>query len=350
MKILYRGNFNDGTGWAKSSTYMALALESAGHDVYCQEVKYRNVHVCLEPRIYELLEKKSDTYDLVVHHVLPTEYVKYGNVKNVGFFMCETLTLNNEYWTKNIKKMDEIWVPDQTSFNVINNISPNTKVKKVPLFFNLDNILSARQTYIPEIQNSYNFLFVGENIERKNIQGLIIAFQSEFDYNENVSLIIKTNSQVDIQSINERIKKHGRKKNIYVHLDRMAESELYSLMKSCHAFVTASRGETWCYPAAEMQALGRPIIYTENTGIEEFANPNTCYRTAATEDQCYGAVDTLEDLCTYQDTWMNPHILSLRKNMRQCYVEFAQGKSTIQKNMSIYHYANAQQFVRRLLS
>ncbi len=69
MKIKYIGNFNDGTGWAKAATYKAIALDYAGYDVYCEELKYNNVSVILEGKIAELLDKKSDAYDVVIHHV-----------------------------------------------------------------------------------------------------------------------------------------------------------------------------------------------------------------------------------------------------------------------------------------
>ena len=65
MKIKYIGNFNDGTGWSKASTYNLLAIDYAGYDVYAEEMKYSKNHLPLEDRVQELMAKNLENLMLL---------------------------------------------------------------------------------------------------------------------------------------------------------------------------------------------------------------------------------------------------------------------------------------------
>lgn len=335
MKILYVGNFTDGTGWARAGTYNALCLDQAGHDVYCKEIKYINTSVCLDYRIIELKNKQSEQFDLVIHHVLPSEYVKYPNVKNVGVLELETPSLNNYLWIKNIRLMDEIWFPTYGLVKAYEKSIPN--IKKFPHSTDIKKIKETHFKQIPELSNSYNFIFVGENNTRKNIEGLINAFYSEFDYYEDVNLVIKTNKGLDLNSIwNKTRKTLGRRKNIFLIDKYEEEAAIYNLMKNCHCFVMPSRGEAWCYPAMEACALGLRVIYTNGIGIEEYCRNGLKINSQI--EQCYGVEDAVSDLYTCNDVWCEPDIRSLRSHMRQVYTDFKECKNFPTDDIHVDYY------------
>ena len=58
---------------------------------------------------------------------------------------------------------------------------------------------------IQELLSTFNFAFVGEFIERKNLKALIQAFHMEFSCDEPVNLFIKT-SKVSLPEVQNHIK------------------------------------------------------------------------------------------------------------------------------------------------
>ena len=52
----------------------------------------------------------------------------------------------------------------------------------------------------------------------------------------------------------------------------LEDRHLLSLMSKCQCFVMPSFGEAWCIPALESMAIGMPVIYTGNTGMDDFCH------------------------------------------------------------------------------
>lgn len=352
MKIKYIGNFNDGTGWAKAATYKALALDFAGHDVYCEELKYNNVSVVLEDRISELLNKKSTNYDVIIQHVLPSEYKYYPNAKNIGAFELDTLNLSNALWLKKLSVMDEIFVPNEASKRALINSGLKTPISIFPHLFNYDKIFNLNKVAeVQELNHSFNFVFVGEFTKQKNLESLLRAFHTEFNYIESVNLYIKTEKEINIvedfcKAVKERLQKNGKYKKEVIVSSYMPDQVLWSTMLQCHCFVMPSYGDAWCYPAMEASAMGMPVIYTLGTGIEEYADNGN--GVSAITSPCYGATDAVEGLYTCNDFWLEPSVLDMQFKMRKVYQNFVEDgesdtKNRIQKvdDMKYYDYKNS---------
>jgi len=327
MKIKYIGNFNDGTGWSKASTYNALALNAAGHDVYCQEVKYGNQNIVIDDKILELVNKKTDSYDMIINHVIPKDYQYIKGVKNIGIVELETLTLSNVLWLKNLNLMDEIYVPNQASKNclVCSGIRPD-KIKILNHSFNFEKILNNEsKVFVQELKNTFNFVFVGEFSKRKNLEALLRAFHSEFHFSEPANLYLKTNAEISTvnkfkESVYDRLKLRNRYKKEVIISEYLKEEDLWSTVKQCHAFVMPSYGEAWCYPAMEAMAMGIPCIYTDGIGIADYATKDANFAVESTVQPCYGATDShFTDIYTSKDKWLEIDIMGLQSNMRKIF-------------------------------
>lgn len=325
MKIQYIGNFNDGTGWAKASTYNALALSEAGYDVYCKSHNYSERNITIEDEINNLLLKTSNSFDIVIHHILPSDYKYVGGVKNIGFVALETLNLSDKIWLKHLSLMDEILVPNEASKKCLINSGFTKPVKIFNHTFNYNKIINSNSpAFIKELNDKFNFIFVGEFSRRKNPEALVRAFQNEFSYIEPVNLVLKTNTSINVinqftQNIKKNMKNGQRYKTELVISDYLSDDVLWAIMKQCHAFVMPSYGEAWCYPAMEAMALGLPIIYTEGIGISDYANTNANYPVKSTVVPCYGAIDTFDTLYTSKDLWTEIDIIDLQSTMRNIY-------------------------------
>lgn len=326
MKIKYIGNFNDGTGWAKASTYNAIALDLAGHDVYCEEFKYNDKYLPLEDKIQQLLLKKTDTYDIVIQHILPHDYIYYGGSKNIGFVELETLDISSVIWLKKIRMMDQIIVPNLSSKECLMRTGVNeSKIKIMHHMFNFNKIVNYPKTAdITELNGKFNFVFVGEFNKRKNLEALVRAFHTEFETSEPVNLYIKTNESLEklvnfCDEVRKRLKINVKYKKEVIITNRLDESVLISTLRQCHAFVVTSYGEAWCYPAIEAMAIGIPPIYTKGIGVEDYAPEGASFPVESYITPCYGAVDNFDHLYTSEDSWLDIDIRDLQKKMRYVY-------------------------------
>lgn len=344
-KIKYISNYTDGTGWAKAGTYNALALSTI-YDVACEERKYNESSVLLEEDLAQLLNKTMENPDYTIHHVLPVDYAKRPNTINVGFLEVEA-TISNQQWLKNISMMDFILVPDLDSFELLK-MSGVTNVKIFPHSFNYTKTVGHENALkINELDQSYNFIFVGEFSVRKNIEALLRAFYAEFHHKEPVNLILKTNTDKDrVQSLCSAVKQQCRKnspcKDPVLISGYLSEPELISIMRQCHSFVTASHGEAWCYPALEALACGLDVIYPYFTGIHSYA-PKT-FAVQSNRGRCYGAVDAVDGLYSCNDLWSEININELMKAMRRAF-ELGTSRKNKDLNSSIaqqYDYRNAK--------
>jgi glycosyltransferase involved in cell wall biosynthesis len=352
MKIKYIANFNDGTGWAKAATYKALALDHAGYDVYCEELKYNNVSIVLEDRISQLLDKKSDQFDIIMQHVLPSEYKYYPNAKNIGVFEIDTLNLSNTFWIKKLSMMDQIFVPNKASKQSLINSGIKVPIDIFPHLFNYDKIVNLNKAAeIMELNNTFNFMFVGEFAKQKNLEGLLRAFHAEFEYIEPVSLYIKVEKDLKVveefcEAIKQRLRKNGKYKKEVIVNSYMPDQILWSTMIQCHCFVNPSYGDAWCYPAMEASAMGMPVIYTAGTGVEEYSEESNAI--PSMHEGCYGVLDTIEGLYTCEDFWLEPSVLHLQKKMRGIYDSFINNREYYLANkkakveeMKYYDYRNS---------
>lgn len=324
MKIKYIGNFKDGTGWAKASTYGALSLDAAGYDVYCEAVTYNNQNITIESKIDELLNKKSEDFDVIINHILPNNYRYIGGVSNIGFIELESYTISDVIWLKNIQMMDLIFVPNQASKECL--IRSGIDENKIKIFhhsFNYDRVISNQSNAsVKELDGKFNFVFVGEFSKRKNLEALIRAFHNEFDISEPVNLYIKTDKDIDTingfcDSVKSRMKKSKLYKKEIIITDRLEEEHLLSTMSQCHAFVIPSYGEAWCYPAMEAMAMGIPPVYTKGIGVEEYSIKDFEVNSYIT--YCYGSLDNLDTLYTSEDKWLEIDIVDLQIKMREIY-------------------------------
>ena len=332
MKIKYIGNFKDGTGWAKASTYGALSLDAAGYDVYCEIKTYNNKDITIESRIDELLSKKSEYYDVVINHVLPNNYKYIGGVLNIGFLELESYTISDIIWIKNIQMMDLIFVPNKSSKECL--IRSGIDENKIKIFnhsFNYNKVINNKSdASIKELDGKFNFMFVGEFSKRKNLEAVLRAFHNEFDISEPVNLYIKTDKDINmINSFCDNVKSRMKKSNIYkkeiIVVDHLEEEYLLSTMQQCHAFVIPSYGEAWCYPAMEAMAMGIPPIYTKGIGIEEYSIKDFEVNSYLT--YCYGSLDNLETLYTSEDKWLEIDIIDLQNKMREVYKVYFEDKN-----------------------
>ena len=336
MKTLYIGNYKDSTGSGYASLNNILALHSAGVDVVPRAITFNNSHTDIHPTVTELESKSDANCDACIYHTLPPLYSYNSNLKNIGFFVTETVTFTETMWQKHINMMDEVWVPNNQMVEACHKSGVKVPIKVAPhsldlaKYKNIEDCASAA-----EFDGCFNFCFVGEMINRKNIEGLLRAFHSEFHPSEPVNLMLKISksglSSDDTlnafkqlsDSVKSKLKIRTKYKKEIAISGHLEDRHLLSLMSKCQCFVMPSFGEAWCIPALESMAIGMPVIYTGNTGMDDFCHG---WKVESEAKSCYNATDSLDYMYTSHTKWMEPSIEHLASAMRVAYETYKNDK------------------------
>ena len=338
MKILYIGNYRDGTGWGNACVNNILAIDSVGIDVVPRAITFEKGTQDYPTRVKELEQSSTEGCDVCIQHTLPHLYSYDGRYKNIGFAAVETSNFKDSGWHRHMNIMDEIWVPSTACKEACINSGVKVPVKVAPHSLDVSQYVDNNGNKIQNLLNTFNFAFVGEFVERKNLKALIRAFHMEFNYGEPVNLLIKTSkaSLEDVQKYAAQIKMglkiRQRYKEEIVIAGRLETADYISVLSQCHSFVMPSRGEGFCIPALEAMALGMPVIHTASNGMDDF-----CYGTAVRSysQPCFGTTDTLSNIDTARSDWREIDIRALCSAMRKAFNRWVTGDMNKEKESAI---------------
>lgn len=342
MKVLYIGNYLDGTGWGNASASNILAMHQAGIDVVPRRISYGS-SIVPNPEIEALEKKSAKGCEVSIQHCLPKDYYKDQSLKCIGIYHTENVNFAHSLWQRHINFMDEAWVSSFTR-----KISSKRSGVDIPLkvfrmsidFSEIDSVIQKPTAQIKELKNSYNFCFFGEFNHRKNLVALMKAFHLEFNPNENVNLFFKISggeseeTLKQLYAINDDICKslklfHAKK--IRGLAGYLRYSDYLSIMSQCHCMVIPSYGEDPCIPAIEAQGFGMQIVFTDNAGMNDYCLKQYPVLSNIVPCQTFG--DTLAELYTGRDTWSEITIDMLRSKMRKAYNEYQYQQFSKEKTM-----------------
>lgn len=222
--------------------------------------------------------KKPDDFDsILIYHCIPTIQKRIkGYKKTVGFFTYETYSPPDN-WVSILNKNDAIIVPSKFNYKIL----AHEKIEK-PLYYLphcLDMDVYNRDVLPLYEYNKYTFLFMGIFRERKGYKELIEAFLKEFSSEDNVQLVIKTDR---IERAREYVEKMKRQIGINKGFSSILfenkvfdEKQMPKYLKSVNCFVSATKGEGFGLPGLQCMALGIPVIITNFSGCQDYANNRT---------------------------------------------------------------------------
>lgn len=313
MNILFTG--------AKSNSGYGQATESFKKTF--QQLKNFNVSYNISSDIVNF--DKNLKYDIEFVIGPPSDYLS-GSRYKILYFYWETDKLPSA-WVKRIHKYDEVWAPCQlvkdvcikSGYNKPINIVPtpcliDDTFKNIKLKNNISNYFLN-----PEY---YKFYSIFQWQPRKGYYELLSAYFEEFQYNEEVVLVIKTNliSEINENKIINTIKEIKKEKNsnakLFLITNYLSNIDLFSLHKYGDCFVLPHYGEGWGMPIHEAAHVGNPIITTKYGGVTEFLNDNIYWI-----DHTMVPVSGMEwnNVYSSDQNWARPNIESLKKHFRHVY-------------------------------
>lgn len=363
MKILYIGHYKENGGWAQAATDLILALDSTGLDVVCRNVTLTQDKADVDPRILALERKSSDGCDYCIQHVLPHHLVGSDSFKkNIAYFVSESHTTKHLAWFEYLKLMDEVWVPNQDMVEMMERDNFPKPVKLVHHAFDL-NKYNVEYEPLPNLDSTYNFYFIGNLNDRKNLRSLLKCYMSEFDSTDNTLLILKVSKfGLDKQQISEIIneitedivpkmrlqQQESMFPKITVISDHISEEDIMRLHDSCDCFINISHGEAWGIPTFEAMAMGNVCISSKFGGPKEYLEDYNLVD--GVWSVCESSDSPFPDLWTAKDYWFTPCELQTKTKMRTAYEDRLAIDGKNKPDVSKFSYQTVGQKMKEFLS
>jgi glycosyltransferase involved in cell wall biosynthesis len=352
MKVLFIGNFRDGTGWSRSAIEYIMALDAADVKVVPRCIKLNGVSGEVPERILELERQSAKDCDVVIQHVLPHMLEYDGHFqKRIAIYMTEASNFKRTGWAEKINEMDEAWVPCHYSHlaSIDSGVTIPMHVMPIPC-----NPSLYTQHYealnFPELNGKFKFYFIGDVTRRKNLAALIRAFYAEFDPFEDVGLVIKANygnapPEVCDKKVRDLIATVQKQLNLYkstnvfsgavVITQRLSDVQMMQLHATCDCLVAPSYAEGWHLPAFDAMCMGKTPIVTNCTSFPEFLSDNEGYLVDCRREPIFGMADdsSVPDLYTAKESWFSIDVDELRRVMRMAYNDHEDRKERSQNGM-----------------
>jgi len=380
MNILFIGPYRQTDGWGEAARAYALALKATGHTICLRPIYMAGVAgvTNLQPELLDMETNphyKKEKYDVIIQNVLPhlLEYPTAKADKHIVLCVFETADLEETLWPRHINKMDELWVPSLREKTDITNSGVTIPVYVVPEPTDVekfDKVHAPNQWKNLGLHDIFTFYFIGEFVPRKNLEALIIAFHREFDINEPVDLVIKTNKgghtkNQTIKLLQDKILHIKKALGLYVNTERykkewviteyLSEDILYSLHQACDCFVMPSKGEACCRPLMDAQGFGNTAIVTDNTGMLTYVCQPESQIVPSKRVPVVSDERPIPFLYTANETWSEIDIVELQGAMRRAYdlnnnpLAKAQRKSTLKSKMAKYSYDEIAKCMEEIL-
>lgn len=273
LRINWYGSVSQGQGYSGSGEHICIELEKIGCDI-------RNVHY--SKTIWENLteegkrirSKPFEMADIAICYGFPVAFSSIDSYKyRFGMSMFETDRLpSGKVWAgsntaDSCSKLNMLFVPSEHSKKLFSDSGVTVPIEVVHLGVNMKKYYYLDR---PKKRKTFTFLLLGNLTIRKNPGLVVSAFISLFGNKPDVRLVIKTTGG----SIPKMIFPVD---NIEV-VDRYATpEEMFQYYYDADCFVFPSRGEGFGLPPLEAMATGLPTIFSNNTGMMEFADPTYNY-------------------------------------------------------------------------
>lgn len=331
MNILFIAPYRQSDGWGRAAKDYARALETTQHNIAIRPIYMSGSIGGIDDKLLDMENRSFPSYDMVIQKVLPHLYEWY-DLPCVGLFTLET-DVTNTHWARYIRMMDATLVPSIHERNIVRKLGQdNVYNVSEPIDVSIFEQDVEKFPGIPT--DTFNFYFIGELNERKNLTALITAFFVEFKRNELVNLVIKVNAsginthqlrdkvQADLNTIKHKLRLYENLSlypSIYFITDYISDVEMYQLHKACDCFVMPSYGEALCRPAVEAMGFGNTPIVTDCTGMTDFVNKQTGWVVDSDAVPVSVHSPPLPWIYTGRETWSLISIEGLQNAMRKAF-------------------------------
>lgn len=282
IKIEYCCFLNQ-SGYSQAAQDVILSLHRSGnYDIKLNAFAGKPARPAVSDKRYsifsKMLSKPSSPDAIQVLHSIPTlqKNVRHKKGKNIAFALYETYQPPDN-WISILNKNDGIITPSFFNYKIFAHAKITKPIFHIPHCVDFD----IYNTSVKPIKkhDRFTFLFLGTWKERKGYKQLIEAWFKEFKEYDDVQLIIKTDKTKQARAYIEKIKKEmGISKGfapILIENKVFSEAEMPHFLKSVDCFISPTMGEGFNLPGLQCMALGIPVVITNFSGCQDYANDTT---------------------------------------------------------------------------
>lgn len=238
--------------------------------------------------------------------------------KTVGFATFETFE-PPQNWAEILNGNDAVICPSQFNVKIFEKLGVKKPIHYIPHCVDTN-------LYHPGVKvdknERFTFLFFGTWMKRKGYCQLLEAWMKEFDSNDNVRLLIKTNRYTMANKAIAELKQLlGLQKKelapIVFESRVLNEQELPLLFKSADCLISPTLGEGFGLPGLQCMALGVPVAITNFSGCTDYANDKTATLIEPSGFIVYNEMDGHPQFQNHK--WAHITVDSVRQIMRNIY-------------------------------
>ena len=232
----------------------------------------------------EILNNSSETNQTTIFHVNPPEMPKAidtlgldDNSYRIGYWVYE-LDRAPFVWRFSTRLVHEIWAPSKFAASALGR-RMNKPVKVMPLPIDLvsPNKKMREKLGIPSDVFVVLLAFdVNSTVSRKNPYSSIRAFQTAFQNEESVRLIIKVSGLENWTPAAEQLSQLvSNDPNIIIISEVLSEADMSGLIIATDVVISLHRSEGFGLLLAEAMAREKAVVATGWSGNMEFMNEET---------------------------------------------------------------------------
>lgn len=280
--------------------------------------------------LHEILSNKISKNSIKVFHCLPElQTRKSRSNANISLVVYETYD-PPAYWKDILNKSNAVIVPSWFNYRILDNMGIKSDLYRVPhcIDFNKYNITVEKTRNYKE----FSFLFFASWKERKGGKELIEAYFSEFDINDNVRLVLKTDCLKAKKYISDLQKEYKKKDLPPISFENniLKDNELPGFFRSFDCLVLPTKGEGFGLPVLQSLAVGVPVITTNFSGLKDIVNNNNAILIDPEGFVIKRQMDNYPQFSNRK--WAFLSIESIREKMRYVYNNIKAEKEKVLKN------------------
>ena len=331
-RIKYIAPILEPSGYGQAARDYCKALISAGVDLTIEPMYFGNhdFSSISDIKVLAPFIQKNIKYDTLILHSTPEHWprlVEEGKT-HIGITLWETDSLHPS-WSNilNTIPIKELWLPNQFNIDVFSK-SCLLPMYKVPYVVDVQKFDANKTKLKMPLEDRYIFYSIFQWSARKNPEGLLSAYFSEFTEKDKVLLILKTYTsgfgELQQREASDKINAFRRSMGdmyfppLFIVTNQLNDRQIVELHNSGDCYVSPHRSEGWGLPITEAMAAKKPVIATEWSGNMEYCNVNNSllvgYSMLPVRDMTnihYGY--------NGRQNWAEPSIASLKWCMRTAY-------------------------------
>ena len=238
-------------------------------------------------------------------------------------------------WVTQLNRMTEIWPASNSVAKALKDSGVTAPCYVIPHPTDLSIFAPGPRTIIGDGTNKKKFavLSVFQRTVRKSPDELLLAWsRSSLGKRSDCCLLLKTygagfgddESKMIVSQIagfRNTLNIPGLKANVYPITWLVPEDKMPDLYRAADVYLNAARGEGFSLPTAEAIACGLPIIYADNTAMQDFA---VGYPVKCNRQPVYG-MPHIPWYSADQDWWV-PDILDMVDQLEKAYEDWKTGR------------------------